>query len=163
MIYVTVIQMDKAQVRALSNTLGVLMTPLSLGLLISSGGFSSERWPSYLITVIGSILGLAIGARMFSWFDNAAIMRGILLLLVLASVVMLNTPIGVTVSVFVLCVAIVVGFVVLKVRGSRQAAESPSQLLTSTDTDELDDMVEENQVSDHEAGKLTGDDETVTL
>lgn len=111
MIYVSLVSMDKAQVRALSNMLGLWMAPLSFALLLRGGGFSAERWPSYVITVGGSIAGLVVGARMFSWFDTATVMRGILVLLILASVVMLNPPFAFTLVVFALAALVVAGYV----------------------------------------------------
>jgi uncharacterized membrane protein YfcA len=159
MIYVSLVQMEKAQVRALSNTLGVLMTPLSFALLLNSGGFVLDRWPSYLITVLGSIAGLAIGARMFSWFDTATIMRGILVLLILASVVMLNPPIQFTLAVFIIAALVVVGYIIWRFRQPNAPVSLPP---TDSPIHSPDSTYIEGQEMEDDAEMVTLDDGIVS-
>eukprot|EP01122_Echinamoeba_exundans_P009777 TRINITY_DN3517_c0_g1_i1.p1 TRINITY_DN3517_c0_g1~~TRINITY_DN3517_c0_g1_i1.p1 ORF type:complete len:409 (+),score=56.13 TRINITY_DN3517_c0_g1_i1:147-1373(+) len=161
MIYVSLVQMEKAQVRALSNTLGVLMTPLSFALLLNSGGFVLDRWPSYLITVLGSIAGLAIGAKMFSWFDTATIMRGILVLLILASVVMLNPPIQFTLAVFILAALVVVGYIIWRARQPRSNSSS-TQTDSTMESPTATYIEGQERVDDAEMVNLDNDDDPTT-
>jgi hypothetical protein len=112
MVYVSLINMDKANVRALSNTVGIIVSPIAaVYILWFKEGWKWSHWPSYTIVVVFGVLGLGLGNWLYQFVSSQQVLRGVIGLLVLAAVVMLGPPLWVTIAVIVLEAALVLAVV----------------------------------------------------